>query len=112
MRLRLSKPNIELQNSRFLLGIPRKKMARILKLRTPDQLYRWEKGIRYPSLDHAFLLSFTYRKPVEVLFPHLRQEVIRSVPPELLTEIRAWHGESNQRSKNKSIPRPVSGRIE
>ena len=75
------KPNHELWTARTLQGISAKQVASNLRQKNTDQIYRWEKGIKCPSLQNALLLAYTYNKPVEELFKDLLQELTKESEP-------------------------------
>jgi len=81
MRVSTRQPNHELWTARTLQGISAKQVASILRQKDTDQIYRWEKGSKCPSLQNALLLAYTYNKPVEELFKDLLQELTKESEP-------------------------------
>ena len=109
MRVHPGKPNYELSSARTLQGISAKQVASILKQKTPNQVYLWERGVEVPSLPHALILGHIYNKPVEVLFKQIRQNLITDI------ESRREAKDEDQRSEtvgSRNFERPVDYRSE
>lgn len=59
-----------LRKCRLDAGLSQVQVARILKLKTPTSLSRWEKGGRLPTADRLLDLAAVYHRLVEdLLFP-------------------------------------------
>ena len=63
-------PNL-LRKYRKVRGFKQKDVARILDLKSPSRISRWEKGLCLPSLANALRLSAVYRVMVDAMFPDL-----------------------------------------
>lgn len=57
-----------LRKCRLDAGLSQVQVARLLKLKTPTSLSRWEKGERLPSSERCFDLAAVYHRLVEDLF--------------------------------------------
>ena len=73
-------PNL-LRKYRKVRGFKQKDVARILDLKSPSRISRWEKGICLPSLTNALRLAAAYRVMVDAIFPDLlrdlREEIMK-----------------------------------
>ena len=63
-------PNL-LRKYRKVRGLKQKEVARILKLKSPSRISRWEKGLCLPSFPNALRLAIVYRVMVDTIFPDL-----------------------------------------
>lgn len=63
-------PNL-LRKYRKVRGLKEKDVARILNLKSPSRISRWEKGACLPSLANAFRLAKLYRVMVDAIFVDL-----------------------------------------
>lgn len=63
-------PNL-LRKYRKVRGLTEKDVARLLNLKSPSRISRWEKGACLPSLVNAFRLARLYRVMVDALFTDL-----------------------------------------
>lgn len=65
--------------ARKRLGLRQKQVAYLLNQHTLDQVSRYEKGLRVPSLETALKFEIIYRTPLRVLFAdtyeHLQAEL-------------------------------------
>ena len=77
----LNRNRLWLARKRMSLG--QKQVAHLLGHRTRDQISRYERGLRTPTLRIAMELSIIYRTPLHLLFPDL----YRQVQEELLQRI-------------------------
>lgn len=65
--------------SRKRRGLLQKQVAFILGNHTVDQVSRYEKGIRVPTLEVALALEIIYRVPLRLLFADLYREIQNEV---------------------------------
>ena len=63
-------PNL-LRKYRKVRGYRQKDVARILDLKSPSRISRWEKGLCLPSLANALRLAVVYRIMVDIIYPDL-----------------------------------------
>ena len=74
-------PNL-LRKYRKVRGLKEKDVARMLRLRSPSRISRWEKGASLPSLASALRLAGLYGVMVDALFSDLadclRKDIRRS----------------------------------
>ncbi len=63
-------PNL-LRKYRKVRGYRQKDVAKILNLRSPSRVSRWEKGLCLPSFSNALRLAVVYRVMVDVIYPDL-----------------------------------------
>ena len=63
-------PNL-LRKYRKVRGLKQKEVARILDLKSPSRISRWEKGLCLPSFWNALRLAVVYRVMVDVIYPDL-----------------------------------------
>jgi transcriptional regulator with XRE-family HTH domain len=56
-------------------GLRQKQVAHLLGHRTVDQVSRYEKGTRLPTLETALMLEIIYRTPLRQLFSDLYEEL-------------------------------------
>ena len=72
-------PNL-LRKYRKVRGLKQKEVARILDLKSPSRISRWEKGLCLPSFSNALRLAVVYRVMVDVIYPdllaNLRDEIM------------------------------------
>lgn len=72
-------PNL-LRKYRKVRGFKQKDVARILDLKSPSRISRWEKGLCLPSFSNALRLAVVYRVMVDVIYPdllaNLREEIM------------------------------------
>ena len=72
-------PNL-LRKYRKVRGLKQKDVARILDLKSPSRISRWEKGLCLPSFSNALRLAVVYRVMVDVIYPdllaNLREEIM------------------------------------
>jgi transcriptional regulator with XRE-family HTH domain len=66
-----TKINNRLWQARHRAGLEQKQAAHLLGHKTLDQISRYERGDRLPSLRIAFKLEIIYRTPLRELFPEL-----------------------------------------
>ncbi len=71
-------PNL-LKKYRRVRGLKQKDVARILNLKSPSQISRWEKGVCLPSVKNALRLAVVYKVMVDAIF----SDLIRSLRDEL-----------------------------
>ena len=69
-----TKINNRLWQARQRAGLEQKQVARLLGHKNCDQLSRYERGARLPSLRIALKLEIIYRTPVSNLFPEHYQQ--------------------------------------
>ena len=73
-------------------GLEQKQVARLLNYKTTDQISRYERGERLPSLTTALKLEIIYQAPVGVLFDeHLRRyqiEIGKQLPTGAKPELK------------------------
>jgi transcriptional regulator with XRE-family HTH domain len=67
-------PN-SLRKYRKASGLKQKDVARLLGLKSPSLISRWEKGISLPKLSNLFKLALIYGTMVDALFRDLRNEL-------------------------------------
>lgn len=75
---RNQKPN-RLWLSRKRRSFRQKQVAYILNHHTADQVSRYEKGTRIPTLETALMLEIIYKAPLRVLFNELYDELQNEV---------------------------------
>ena len=63
-------PNL-LRKYRKVRGLKQKDVAKILNLRSPSRVSRWEKGVCLPSFSNALRLAVVYRVMVDIIYPDL-----------------------------------------
>ncbi len=63
-------PNL-LRKYRKVRGYRQKDVARILDLKSPSRVSRWEKGLCLPSFSNALRLAVVYRVMVDIIYPDL-----------------------------------------
>ncbi len=63
-------PNL-LRKYRKVRGYRQKDVAKILNLRSPSRVSRWEKGVCLPSFSNALRLAVVYRVMVDIIYPDL-----------------------------------------
>lgn len=72
-------PNL-LRKYRKVRGLKQKQVAKILNLKSPSRVSRWEKGLCLPSFSNALRLAVVYRVMVDVIYPdllaNLRDEIM------------------------------------
>ncbi len=72
------KPN-NIRRYRKLRYLRQRDIARLIGTKEPNDVYRWERGVRLPTLENALKLSYILKCPIEVLFfeqyRYLRKEV-------------------------------------
>jgi transcriptional regulator with XRE-family HTH domain len=56
-------------------GLQQKQVAYLLNHKTTDQVSRYEKGVKVPSLQTALLLEIIYGIPVRILFKDLFEQL-------------------------------------
>jgi transcriptional regulator with XRE-family HTH domain len=56
-------------------GLGQKQVASLLDYHTPDQLSRYEQGLRAPALETALRLEIIYRTPLRVLYAELYEQL-------------------------------------
>ena len=71
-------PNL-LKKYRRVRGLKQKEVARILNLKSPSRISRWEKGVCLPSVKNALRLAVVYKVMVDAIF----SDLIRSLREEL-----------------------------
>ncbi len=71
-------PNL-LKKYRRVRGLKQKEVAKILNLKSPSRISRWEKGTCLPTLVNAIRLSVVYRVMVDAIF----SDYIRSLREEI-----------------------------
>jgi transcriptional regulator with XRE-family HTH domain len=64
-------PN-SLRKYRKASGLRQKDVARLLGLKSPSLISRWEKGVSLPKLSNLFKLALIYGTMVDALFMDLR----------------------------------------
>lgn len=69
------KKHIHLWLARKRAGLRQKQVAHLLGHRTVDQVSRYEKGTRMPTLETALMLEIIYRTPLRMLFSDLYEEL-------------------------------------
>ena len=57
-----------LRKYRRVRGLKQKDVAKILGLKNPSVISRWEKGVSFPNPKHLFRLAVLYRTMVDALF--------------------------------------------
>lgn len=70
-----SKKHNRLWLARKRAGLRQKQVAHLLGHRTVDQVSRYEKGTRVPTLETALMLELIYRTPLRQLFGDLYEEL-------------------------------------
>ena len=87
-----------LRKYRKVRGLKQKDVAKILNLKSPSRVSRWEKGLCLPSFSNALRLAVVYRVMVDVIYPdllaNLRDEIMAR--EKKITE-RKRHAEHNGR---------------
>jgi transcriptional regulator with XRE-family HTH domain len=80
-----TKTNNRLWQARRRAGLEQKQVARLLGHKTCDQISRYERGDRLPSLEIALKLEIILRVPVRELFPdlyeHCRAQISKRALP-------------------------------
>lgn len=67
-------PNL-LKKYRRVRGLKQKDVARILDLKSPSRISRWEKGACLPSVRNALRLAVVYRVMVDAIFSDLNRSL-------------------------------------
>ena len=67
-------PNL-LRKYRKVRGYRQKDVARILDLKSPSRISRWEKGLCLPSLANTLRLAVVYRVMVDIIYPDLQANI-------------------------------------
>jgi transcriptional regulator with XRE-family HTH domain len=65
--------------ARKKLGLGQKQVAYLLNLKTADQVSRYEKRMRVPTLETALKLEIVYGLPLRILFKDLFDELQRDI---------------------------------
>ena len=71
-------PNL-LRKYRKVRGLKQKDVAKILNLRSPSRVSRWEKGVCLPSFSNALRLAVVYRVMVDIIYPDLLANIRREI---------------------------------
>ncbi len=78
-----SKPHNRLWLARQRAGLPQKVVAALLNHKTTDQISRYERDVRMPSLRMALKLEIILGVPVRVLFQEQYEQACRKVVEKL-----------------------------
>lgn len=88
-------PNL-LKKYRRVRGLKQKDVARILNLKSPSRISRWEKGLCLPSAMNLLRLSVVYRVMADAIFPDL----LRSLREELRKQEEEFFGKESSSYKH------------
>ena len=65
----------ELKKHRVLMGFQQKEVAKLLGLKSPSRISRWEKGLAMPSVDNLIKLSILYATLMNELYLERYMEI-------------------------------------
>lgn len=100
---RLPKHN-KLWLARKRLGLGQKQLASLLNHHTADQVSRYERGERVPTLRVALELEIALRTPLRVLFSDLYEELQQEISTKIRASqmLTALYGEDQVEEKSSS----------
>lgn len=64
-----------LRKHRRQVGLKQKQVAKVLGMKSPSRISKWEKGISFPNLIHLIKLSILYRTPSDSLYTEIRNSL-------------------------------------